>query len=168
MILASKGKLSVAQTITAADEISENVIQMIAADYAGLTDLWWVVDTNVIATGDGADTFKFALVISTSDALTTNQEVCSVNITGYADLRLATAGRHIAALNVGKMLKEIMETSGDTYYFVGMENTLSDGSTISIDASLSPTEPQTLHHKMVTVSNVALPLAASDDAGEVV
>ena len=164
MILDQKGKLSVAQALTAGSTDSTNVIQMVAADYAGLTDLWLTVDTNVAAGGSG--TIKIALVISTEAALTTTVEVCSVLCAAVTDLRVATAGRHIIAANIGKMLKEIMETTGDTYYFVGLIYTLGSSATLTADAVLSPSEPQTIHHKMVTESNVALPTVASVASGE--
>jgi len=164
MIFSQKGKLSVVQVLTAGATNSTNVIQMVAADYAGLTDLWWVVDTGVVA--GGAGTIKVALVISEEAALTTNVEVLSTLCASVADLRVATAGRHIVSVNVGKMLKEIMETAGDSTYFVGCIYTLDGSATLTVDTVLSPTEPQTLHHKMVTVSNVALPLIPSVGSGE--
>jgi hypothetical protein len=83
MILAQKGKLSVAQAITDADEISENVIQYDAVDYAAISDLWWVVDTNVAAATAG--TLKFALVMATAANLATSVEVCSVLIAAITD-----------------------------------------------------------------------------------
>lgn len=164
MILDQKGKLSVAQAITDADEISENVIQYAAVDYAAITDLWWVVDTNVAAATAG--TLDFALVMATAANLATSQEVCSVAVAAITELRVATAGRNIVAINVGKMLKQMMETDGSDYIFIGMKNTLSTSTTITIDAVLSPTEPQTLHHKMVVVSNVTVPAISSAGSGE--
>jgi len=165
MILPQKGKLSVAQAITDADPISENVIQLAAVDYRGPTDLWWVVDTNVIAATAG--TLKFALVMDTSAALTAAPlEICSVLIAAITDLRVATAGRHIVALNVGKMIQEMIETSGSDYVFVGMVYTLSAAVTITCNAVLSTTEPHTIHHKMVNVSNSAVPTIASAGSGE--
>ena len=163
MILATLGKLAVAQALTDADEISANVISMPAADWAGITDLWWVVDTNVAAATAG--TLKFALVVSTAAELTTSQEICSTYVAAITESRVATAGRHIISVNIGEMLKEMMETAGDTYYFVGMKNTLSTSTTITIDAVLSPTKPHTLHHAMVTDSPVGVPTIASAGSG---
>lgn len=159
MILAFLGKLAVAQAITDADEISENVIEIPAADYINITDVWWVVDTVVAAATAG--TLDFSLVLATSAGLGTSIEICAVNIAAITDKRVVTEGRHIVALNVGKMLKEVLETDGSSYPFIGMKNTLSTSTTITIDASLSPSEPHTLHHKMVTVSNVTVPGLAS-------
>lgn len=156
MIKPFLGTLSQAQAITAADEISENVMQITAADYANITDPWWVVDTSVIAAGDSADTFKFELVLAQEAALTNVKQVCAVEITGIADKRLATAGRHILALNVGKMLKDILDTDLSDYPFIGMLNTLSAGATISLDAVLSNSEPATEYHRMKTVSPVGV------------
>lgn len=164
MILAQKGKLSVAQAITDADEISENVIQYDAKDYAAMTDLWWVVETNVKAATAG--TLKFALVMATAAGLGTAVEVCSVLIAAITDKRVATAGRRIVAINIGKMLKEMLETDGSDYAFIGMKNTLSVATTITINAALSPTEPPTLHHKMVVTSPVGVPAIASAGSGE--
>ena len=92
MIIPFLGKLSVAQAITDADEISENVIQVAAVDYAALTDAWWVVDTNVVAATAG--TLKFALVLATAANLATSVEVCSVNIAAITDtLQLCVISR---------------------------------------------------------------------------
>ena len=166
MILATLGKLSIAQALTDADDISDNVISMTAADWAGMTDVWLTVDTNVVAATSG--TIKIALVVATAANLSTSQEVVSALVAAITEARVANAGRHIIAVNVGKMLKEMMEDSGDTYYFVGLKTDLSTGVTITIYASLSPTEPQTLHHKMQTESNVTTPAIASAGSGTVV
>lgn len=163
MLITSLGKLSTAQAITDADEISENVIQLAAVDYSAIVDAWWVVDTNVVAATAG--TLKFALVLATAASLATSIEVCSVLIAAITDKRVATAGRHIAALNVGKMLKAVLDTDGSDYPFIGMKNTLSAGVTITINASLSPTEPQSEVHRQVTTSNVTIPTIASVGSG---
>lgn len=163
MIIASLGKLSVAQDLTDSDQDSTNVIQLPATDYAALTDVWWVVDTETVQVTD--DTIKFALVLAQEDTLDNTVEVCSVLIAGTADKRTATVGRHIVAINVGKMLKEMLETSGSDYPFIGMLNDLATSVTISINAVLSPTEPHTVHHKMATVSNVTTPAIASAGSG---
>lgn len=169
MILTAFGTLSVAQTITNSNEISENVIEYTpdssGVDYSAMTDIWWIVSTSVIATGDGSDSYKFALVMATSAGLGSSIEVCSVLIEDKLDLRVATVGRFIAAFNIGKMLKQALETDGSGYEFIGMKNTLTAGSTISIDAELSPTEPHTIHHKMATESNVTTPVLASVISG---
>jgi hypothetical protein len=157
MILPFLGILSTAQDLTSGSTDSENVIQLPATDYIGITDVWWVVDCETVATGDGSDTFDFILYLSQEATLDTNIEVCSVGFTGYADIRIATAGRHIAALNVGKMLKDMLDTSGSDYPFIGMISTISAGSTVSINAALSNSEPQTEYHSQVNVSNVGTP-----------
>jgi hypothetical protein len=64
------------------------------------------------------------------------------------------------------MLKEMLETDGSSYAFIGMKNTLSASTTITINASLSPTEPQTLHHKQVITSPVGVPAISSAGSGE--
>lgn len=165
MILATLGKLAVAQDLTVGSIDSTNVIQLPAIDYVGLTDVWWVVDCETIATGDGSDTFDFILYMSQESTLDTNIEVCSVGFTGYADKRIATAGRHIVALNVGKMLKDMLDTDGSSYPFIGMISTISAGATVSINAALSPTEPPTESHRMTTVSPVTVPAIASAGSG---
>lgn len=161
MLIPFLGKLSVAQAITASDEDSENVMEIMAdgagRDYGHITDAWWIVDTNVIAAGDSADTFKFSLVLAKEAALTNVIEVAAVTITGIADIRLATAGRHIMAINVGKMLKDILDTDGSDYEFLGQQNTLSAGATISIDSVVSGSEPHTESHRMSTESGVGVP-----------
>lgn len=164
MIIATLGKLSTAQAITDADEISENVIQLPATDYAALTDVWWVVQTNVAAAIAG--TLDFALVLADAVGLDgTNLTVCAVNIAAITDKRVVAAGRFIAAFNVGKVLKQMLETDGSSYPYIGQTNTLSTSTTITINAALSPTEPHTVHHKMATVSNVTTPGIASAGSG---
>lgn len=152
MILASLGKLSVAQTLTGT-EISENVIQIAAVDFAAMTDLWWVVQTSTIATTAGAMTFK--LVLDTQVGLDGDQvEVLGVDIAAITDLRVATVGRFIAAFNVGKQMMQLLEEDGSDYAFIGMENVCAGSTTLGIDAWLSFTEPHTLQHRMQVESNI--------------
>ena len=162
MILASLGKLGVAQALTDADEDSTNVIQLPAVAWCAFTDLWWVVTTTTIAATVG--TLKFELVLATAANLTTAVQLCCVDIAAITDLRVATIGRHIAAFNIGKQLKQFMEGDMATYYFIGQKNTLSAGTTIKVDSALSPSEPHTVHHRQVVDSNVTvapLPTAAA-------
>jgi len=149
------GILAKAQAITDADEISENVILAAAIDWAGLTDLWWVVDTAVAAATAG--TLKFELVLATGANLATAIQVCCVEIAAITDLRVATAGNRIAGFNVGKQMKDLIGASGSDYPYIGMKNTLSTSTTISINAALSPTEPPTISHAQAVVSNVGVP-----------
>ena len=163
MIIATLGKLCTAQALTDADEISENVIQLPATDYAALTDVWWTIQTNVAAATSG--TLKFELVLATAAGLGTAVQVACVDIAAITDKRVATAGRFIAKFNVGKQLKEMLETDGSSYPFIGEKHTLSTSVTITINSALSPTEPHTLHHRMTTESNVTTPAIASAGSG---
>ncbi len=164
MILDQKGKLSVVQALTAGATDSQNVIQMAAVDYAGITDLWLTIDTNIVA--GGAGTLVFDLVMSEESTLDTNTSIVQTSIAAVTDLRVATIGRHITTINVGKTIKEMLEASGSDTPFIGLISTLGGSATITIDAALSPTEPQTLHHKMVVVSPVGVPAIASPGSGE--
>ena len=157
MILEDLGILSTAQDLTVGSADSENVILMPALDYTALADAWWVVDCETVATGDGSDTFGFVLYLSQESTLDTNIEVLSVNFTGYADTRIATAGRHIAAFNIGKQLVQMLGTSGSDYPYLGMISTISAGSTVSINAAISPSEPRTEDNMQVTRSNIGVP-----------
>ncbi len=152
MILASLGKLSVQQTLTGT-EISENVIQIAALDWAAWTDVWWVVQTTTIASVVGAMTFK--LVFDTQVGLDGTQvEVMGVDIAAITDLRVATVGRFIAAFNVGKQMKQMLEEDASDYAFIGMENVCAGSTTLGINAFLSFTEPHTIPHKMTVESNI--------------
>ncbi len=163
MILASLGKLSTAQVLTGS-EISENVIQIAAVDWAAFTDLWWTVMTTTVATIAGA--MKFELVMDTAVALDgTQRQVCCVDIAAITDVRTATIGRFIAALNIGKQLKQMLETDASDYAYLGMSNTCAGSTTIAIDATLGFTEPHTLHHKMQTESNITVATVASVKSG---
>jgi len=151
MILASLGKLAVKQALTSSNQDSTNVIQIAAVDWAAMTDLWWVVQTTTVAAT--TSTFKFALVLSKEATLDTNIEVMSVLIAAITDLRVATVGRFIAAFNVGKMLKQILETDVSDYAYIGGLRTVSAG-TISVNEFLSFAEPHTIDHRMTVDSNI--------------
>ena len=152
MILASIGNLSVAQTLTST-EISGNVIQIAAVDWANFTDLWWVVQTDTIASVVGAMTFK--LVLDTQVGLDGTQvEVMGVDIAAITDLRVATVGRFIAAFNVGKQMMQLLEEDASDYAFIGNEYTCAGSTTLGVNSWLSFTEPHTLQHRMQVESNI--------------
>lgn len=155
MILEEFGVLATAQDLTGSDEISENVILMAAIDYTAITDLWWVVDCETAAATAG--TIKFELVIATAAALGTAIQICCVDIAAITDVRVATAGRRIAAFNVGNMMVDMLTTAGSDYPYCGMKNTLQGTTTVSINASLSTGKPPTMPNQQVTRSNVGVP-----------
>lgn len=159
MIIAKLGRLSTVQALTAGSTDSSNVIEIAAIDFSSFSDLWWVVDTNVVA--GGAGTLLFDLVVAQEDTLDNVVSVYRAYMAAVTDVRVATAGRHIAAMNIGKTLTNILDTDGSDYEFIGMISTLGGSATISIDASLSPTPPHTEHHKQVVTSPVTVPGAAS-------
>lgn len=152
MILASLGKLSVAQAITDTNPDSANVIQHAAIDFVGMTDVWWVVQTNVAAATAG--TIKVELVLSQESTLDNNVQIMCVEIAAITDKRVATAGRYIAAMNVSKQLNQMLEDDGSDHPFIGILYTLSSSVTITVDAFMSFTEPTTLHHRMQVLSNI--------------
>ncbi len=152
MILASLGKLGIAQDITGSDEDSTNVIKIAAVDWGAMTDLWWVVQTTTVAAVAG--TLKFELVLSKETTLDTNVQVCCVDIAAITDLRVATVGRFIAMLNVGKTMAMMLETDLSDYQYIGQLNTLAGSTTISINSNLSFTEPDTLQHRQIVDSNI--------------
>lgn len=150
MLLDKPFVLCKAQDLTIGSAASTDQAKMTAKQYSGITDLFLVVDTETIATGDGSDTFKYELRVATSEALTTYLQVLCVEITGYADARLATAGNHVLNINVGKAVRDraqalrVAQSLTDaSYIYVGLYSTVSDGATHSINASLSPSEPHT-------------------------
>lgn len=162
MILSLPGKLSTNQSCPSATATdSENVILMDARDWAAFTDLWWVVDTSVIATGDGSDTYQFQLLLSAEATLDTNAEILSRTVTGYQAWSLGTAGNHIVCCNIGKMLNEILGTGLSDKPYLGMISTVSSGGAVYINAALSPSEPPTINHAQITTSNVGVPDLAS-------
>jgi hypothetical protein len=166
MILAGLGKLGIAQAFSSSGADSTNVIDLGATANIGLTDAWLVIDTEVVAAGNATATYKFALVLSLETTLDTNLEVVAVTITGYADARLATAGKHILAINVGKMIKQLASA---TYRYLGVICTLGAGSgtapTVSANIALSPTEPPYIQDTQVVVSPVDVPAVASAGSG---
>ena len=160
MILDAMGILDTAGAkLENATTISENVIKLPEIDFSGITDVWLVIETAVVAAGDGSDTFQFQLVADTQVALDgTSVELLSITITGIADVRLATAGRRIFAVNIGEMLMDPF-FDPETYMYLGLNSILSAGATISINASLSTVKPQSdmLYNRQVTRSPVGLP-----------
>ena len=160
MILDALGVLDTAGAKAAgATTISENVILLPEVDFSGITDVWLVIDTAVIATGDGSDTYKFQLVADTQVALDgTSVELVSLTITDFADVRLATAGRRIFAFNLGELLMDPF-FDPETYMYLGLNSIISAGATISINAALSTVKPQSdvLYNRQVTRSPVGLP-----------
>lgn len=163
MILATLGKLSVAQALTDADPVSDNIIQIPASDYIAFADAWLVVTTIVVAATAG--TIKIELRMATSTALTSYVQVVALDIAAITDKRVATVNRHIMALNLGKVLTQMLDDDGSTYPFVGIKYTLSAATTITVDAAISPTEPWTEYHRMVTESPVGVPAVASAGSG---
>ena len=163
MILATLGKLSVAQAITDTDPVSDNIIQIPASDYIAMADAWWVVTTIVVAATAG--TIKIELRMATSAALTSYVQVACVDIAAITDKRVATINRHVVNLNLGKTLVQMLDDDGSTYPFIGIKYTLSASTTITVDAAISPTEPWSEYHKMVTESPVGVPAIASAGSG---
>jgi len=158
MILPKLGKLSVAQALTPTTQDSTNVILMSAIPFAAWADVWLTIDTNVIATGDGSDVFDFSLVVSQEDTLDTNLEVVAQRITGIADSRLATAGNRIMEVNLGSMLTRLMDAD---YDYLGLVLGVTGGATLSIDAVIQSSRPQTIPRKQPVVSNVGVPTHVS-------
>jgi len=184
MIIPTLGKLSVAQDLVAGAAASTNQIMASAILGIGPTDVWLTIHTETENDGNGgsSSTYTFSLRIATSVALTTYKEVCSVLIgtgtDGATDQRLLAAGKRIAAINVGKMLPQLIrefrseQSLADTdSVYIGLMATLADGNgdaNVSINASLSTTEPPTESHRMKTVSNVTVPGVASAGSGTTV
>ena len=163
MILATLGKLSVNQALTATTIDSDNVITLPAKDYIAFADAWLVITTVVAAGGSG--TLTFDLVMSQEDTLDTNIVVVRSYLAAVTDKRAATIRRHIVALNLGKMLVQMLDDSGSDYPYVGMVYVLTSSATITVDAAISPTEPWTEYHRMVTVSPVGVPAVGSAGSG---
>ena len=155
MILEHFGELSTAQDLTAGSTDSENVIYMPATDYTAITDLWWVVDTETVATGDGSDTYQFQLVMSQEATLDTNIQILSRTITGYASSELATAGNRIIGINFGTMLIDTVDNS--SYPYLGIISTISTGATVSVNIAISPSKPPTKYNSQTLRSNVTVP-----------
>ena len=158
MILPHLGKLCTAQDLTPTTQDSENVIQISAIDWSAYTDLWLIIDTETIATGDGSDVFDFSLVVSQESTLDTNLEVAALRITGIADTRLATAGNRIFEVNIGQSIKYL---NNDTYDYIGLILGVTAGATLSVNATFSTGKPLSIPHAQTVVSNVGVPDLAS-------
>ena len=157
MIKPELGNLTVQGTplsLTAGSVDATDVIDLQAINYAGITDVWAVISTAVAAGGDASDTYQFQWVVSLEETLDTNKELLSITVTSNADSRLATVGNHIMALNLGKMIRDIATSA---YRYLGVICTLSSGATLSVNISVSNTEPPSLYHAQVCESNVGLP-----------
>jgi hypothetical protein len=153
MILVGFGKLSVAQALTNGSVVSTNIIDLGAVAKAGLKDVWAVVDTEVVAGAAKGSTSTFAVICrAASDTGITTGPIIAQVTCAYLDTRILTAGKHIMALNIGKMLEDLATAS---FRYLGFYFTLSDGNgtaTISVNASISPTEPNYLPDTQATIS----------------
>ncbi len=181
MIIASLGKLSAAQDLVAGSTASTNQMKDAAIIGTGIADVWLVIDVETVNDGNAgtSTTHKFVLRVATSIALTTFKDVIGVTLgngsDGDADERLFTAGKHILVANVGKQLIQTIKefrsenSLADTdFVYIGIMSILADGNgdaNISINAALSPTEPQTESDRMKTVSGVGVPVIGSAGSG---
>ena len=180
MILPTLGKLSVAQALTAGAVASTNQIKEAAIIGLGATDIWLSIEVSTVAAASGSSsTYTFSLRIATTTALTTYKEVCSVLVgtgaDGATDERLLTAGKRIAAFNIGKMLPQLIrefkaeQSLADTaFVYIGIMNTLANGNgtaQLSVNSALSITEPPTESERMITESNTGVPTIASAGSG---
>ena len=168
MLLDKLHVLCKAQDLTVGSAASTDQVKMTAKEWSALTDLWLVVDTETIAVGDGSDTFKYELRVATSTTLTTYLQSDCIEITGYADARLATAGNHVRCINIGKEVRDRAQALRDAqtltdtdYIYVGLFSTVSDGATHSINAALSPSEPHTDYFRQIVDSPVGVPSQVS-------
>ncbi len=153
MIIPSLGKMEVKTALTAGATVSTNVIQIPAVDWGAMTNVWWYIQTTTIGSGSG--TLTFDLVMGDQVGLDgTNVSVVRTYLSGQDDIRAATVGRFITTLNLGNTLKEMLEESGSDYPFIGLISTLSSSAAISINATLSFTQPHTIPHRMVTDSPI--------------
>jgi hypothetical protein len=155
MILEELSVLSTAQDLTVGATDSENVIDLGAIADVGYGEMWLTIETETIATGDSADTFKFQLVISEETTLDTNIEVVSRTVTGFASEELANVDRQILMVEVGQLIGELKIATTDRY--LGLISTISAGATISINAAMSPSKPRTRDNTQVTRSNIGVP-----------
>ena len=157
MILQDFGELCTAQDFSAEAKDSENVLLMAAVDWTSLTNVYWVVQTETIATGDGSDTYAFVLYASQEETLDTIIQIASVTVSGYASYTLATAGNNIVNLNICDQVHQILGTDLSDYPYLGMITTISAGATISINAALSPSPAPSPYNSQVLRSNVGVP-----------
>lgn len=154
MLLEELGILSEGQDLTVGAADSTNVIDLSAIDYVGMTDVWLAIETEIIATGDGSDTYEFSLVVSQETTLDTNLEVLGLKITDFADVRISEAGRPIMAVNISKQLIGLAD---EDYRYLGLIMTISSGATLSVNAAMSPSAPSTPFNIQVVRSNVGVP-----------
>lgn len=157
MILQDLGSISTAQDLTAGSTDSENVILMAAIDWTALTNVYWVVQTETVATGDGSDTYQFQLLCSQESTLDTNRQILSITVTGYTTYPLAGTDRNIVNINLLDQIHAVMGTDLSDYPYLGMISTISDGATISINAAVSPTPGQSNFNTQTLRSNVTVP-----------
>jgi len=130
---------------------------MAAVDWTALTDVYWVVQTETVATGDGSDTYQFQLLCSTAATLDTNRQLLSITITGYTTYPLAGADRNIVNVNIRDQIHAVMGTDLSSYPYLGMISTISAGATISINAAISPSPGQSNFNSQTLRSNVTVP-----------
>ena len=160
------GTLSTAQDLTSGSTTdSENVIQIDDLDFGSPTGLWWFVETETVATGDGSDTYQFQLLVAQEAGLDNTKEILSRTVTGYQDNSIERAGGRIVCVNIAKMINEVLGDDLSSYPYIGMISTISSGAGISINACLTNAEPPTESHSQSVTSNVGTPTVASAGSG---
>jgi hypothetical protein len=153
MILAKKGKLSVAQAIDYnAAEISENVIGIGTLEDTP-ENTFLDIETAVKASGSGALTID--LVVANEAALTTNVVVLRVVIAAETDKRILTAGAHVLGCSLPREVKELADQLG--YDYLGLIYTADSSLAVSFNANIGPSHPRSRDKAQIVDSNVSVP-----------
>ncbi len=157
MLKEAFGELCTAQDLLAGATDSENVILLTALANVGFGKVWWSVICETANTGGTTDTYVFALVVATEEALNTYRTIMTVPIVGSADPRIAAVRRNIANFEVGHQIAEVADAS---YKYLGMISTLADvngTAAVGINADMLVSKPRTRDGIQVVESNVQLP-----------
>lgn len=163
MVFDHFGELSTAQDYSAENKQTENIIDLAALGIQGYgpdADVYIDLECETVATGDSGDTFVFDFIVADSTNLnngtqgTNYYKVITVDILHYADPRIAVAGAKILTC---RLPDQVWQLAKEGFRYFGIETTISGGSTLSINATISTSKPRTPDNQQVSTSNIGVP-----------
>lgn len=164
MINAKQGILSVAQefSYSTGAEISENVLNV--GTLEDVPDGTFInIETSAAPAGTG--TLTIDLRIALTATLTSGSDgtdyvnIARVYIPAVTDKRIASKGAHVLGCSLPREVRELAEQLGMDY--IGLVVTPTSSLVVSLNASISPSQPRTRDKAQIVSSNVGVPSKAS-------
>ena len=157
------GELAVAQDFTAGAGQTTNVVDLALLGIQGYgpdADVYIDMECETAAAGDSADTFAYEWNVALTTDLDTGTQsvdywkIICVNILGVLDVRQTVAGNKILTC---RLPDQVWQLAKEGFRYFGCNVTISAGSTVSLNVTLSSSKPRTPDNQQVTTSNVGVP-----------